>query len=90
MRKYDMRREFLPEYAKEDYHSFYINCSSIEAEGYGQWPRLKETIEFCKKMNYKKIGIAFCKGLHKEAPCPTLTPKRETAQNRASPVLFLL
>lgn len=67
MRKYDMRREFLPEYAKEDYHSFYINCSSIEAEGYGQWPRLKETIEFCKKMNYKKIGIAFCKGLHKEA-----------------------
>ena len=28
---------------------------------------LKETVEFCKKMGYKKIGLAFCRGLRKEA-----------------------
>ena len=67
MRQKDMRQEFLPEYFKEEYHDFYINCSSIEAEGYCKWSRLKETIEFCRKMQYKKIGIAFCKGLRKEA-----------------------
>lgn len=67
MRKHDMRKEFLPEYEREENHSFYINSSSIEAEGYCQWSRLKETVEFCKKMNYKRIGIAFCKGLRKEA-----------------------
>jgi len=27
--------------------------------------RVEEVREFCKKMNYKKIGIAFCKGLRK-------------------------
>lgn len=27
--------------------------------------RIEEIKEFCKRMNYKKIGIAFCKGLRK-------------------------
>lgn len=67
MRWTDMRKEILPEYGKEENHDFYIHSSSIEAEGNCQWPRLKETIEFCKKMHYEKIGIAFCKGLRKEA-----------------------
>ena len=39
----------------------------LEAEGYCKWPRLKETVELCKKMNYHRIGLAFCKGLRKEA-----------------------
>ena len=30
-------------------------------------PRIQETIEFCHKMNYKRLGIAFCDGLRKEA-----------------------
>lgn len=67
MGQVDMRKEFLPEYKKEENREFYIQCSSIEAQGYCQWPRLKETIEFCKKMHYQKVGLAFCKGLHKEA-----------------------
>ena len=28
---------------------------------------MRETIEFAKKMGYKKLGIAFCNGLKKEA-----------------------
>lgn len=67
MRHHEMREEFLSEYEREENRNFYIQSSSIEAKGYGQWPRLKETIEFCKNMHYQKIGIAFCKGLRKEA-----------------------
>lgn len=39
----------------------------VEATGYIEWPRLKDTIEFAKLMGYKKLGIAFCIGLKKEA-----------------------
>jgi uncharacterized metal-binding protein len=30
-------------------------------------PRIVETIELCQRMGYKKIGLAFCGGLQKEA-----------------------
>jgi len=43
------------------------NAGTVEAVGYMQWPRLKDTIEFAKLMEYKKLGIAFCIGLQKEA-----------------------
>lgn len=42
-------------------------ASMIEAEGYIEWPRLKDTIEYASRMGYKKIGIAFCVGLLNEA-----------------------
>ena len=29
--------------------------------------RVEETIEFAKKMGYRKLGLAFCSGLRKEA-----------------------
>jgi len=46
---------------------FYIASSEIEAVGYGEWPRLREIIEFCKRMEYTKVGMAFCIGLKNEA-----------------------
>ncbi len=30
-------------------------------------PRIQEAIEFCKRMGYKRLGLAFCKGLKFEA-----------------------
>lgn len=30
-------------------------------------PRVLETIEFCKRMGYHRVGLAFCIGLHREA-----------------------
>ena len=43
-------------------------CAGIvEATGYIEWPRLKDTIEFAKLMKYQKLGIAFCVGLVEEA-----------------------
>lgn len=46
---------------------FYIASSEMEAIGYGKWPRLRETVEFCKRLSYRKVGVAFCVGLRKEA-----------------------
>ncbi|MFX0029290.1 MAG: DUF1847 domain-containing protein [Candidatus Hermodarchaeota archaeon] len=42
-------------------------ASVVEARGYIHWPRLKDTIEYAKGMGFKKLGLAFCVGLRKEA-----------------------
>ncbi len=59
--------ESFTEYEKEENRNFHSKSTEIEAAGYCQWPRIREIIEFSKRMNYKKIGMAFCLGLHKEA-----------------------
>ena len=40
--------------------------AGIEGEFYGRLTRVEETIEFIKRMGYKKIGIASCVGLINE------------------------
>ena len=67
-----MRQEALVEEAKAEYQKpevqkFFVTSSEIEHDGYCQWPRLKETMVFCKRMGYKKIGLSFCIGFAKEA-----------------------
>ena len=68
----------VAEYAKPDIHKFAHNASLQEAECYIDRtatprykfpvkPRVQEIIEFSRKMGYKKLGVAFCGGLHKEA-----------------------
>lgn len=54
-------------YGKEEFHKFYLVSAEVEAAGYTKWPRLKETIEFAKRMGYRKLGLAFCAGLAEEA-----------------------
>ena len=41
-------------------------AKSVETEGYRKWPRVRELIEFSKRMEFKKLGIAFCIGLKEE------------------------
>jgi uncharacterized metal-binding protein len=68
----------LKEYAKPDIGIFAREASIQEAEGYGDRkkkpylrhpikPRIQETCEFAHRMGYRKLGVAFCAGLHKEA-----------------------
>lgn len=57
--------EIIGEY--EPYRDFFAACAKVEAEGYCQWPRLKETLVLCEKMGYKKLGLAFCAGFRSEA-----------------------
>ncbi|MEM0453746.1 MAG: DUF1847 domain-containing protein [Sulfolobales archaeon] len=42
-------------------------ASIVEKEGYCLWPRLREVAEFSKKLNIRKLGVAFCIGLSNEA-----------------------
>ncbi len=62
----DIYKESLKEYEKSDIGRFAKNAAIVEAEGYCEWPRLREIIEFAKRMGYRKLGIAFCLGLRKE------------------------
>jgi uncharacterized metal-binding protein len=66
------------EYKKPDINQFAKMASIQEAACYTNKhikpyvmhpvkPRVQETCEFAKKMGYKKLGIAFCAGLHPEA-----------------------
>lgn len=54
-------------YRLPENREFYITASELEALGYCRWPRLKETIELCLRMGYTRVGLAFCRGLRKEA-----------------------
>ena len=63
----DLVDEAFKEYQKPEINKFFVTSSEIEHDGYCQWPRLKETVEFCRRMGYQKVGLAFCKGLAKEA-----------------------
>lgn len=66
------------EYEKPDLHEFARVASVQEAECYIDReanpsylfpvkPRIQEIIEFSHKMGYKRLGLAFCAGLHQEA-----------------------
>ncbi len=39
----------------------------VEARGYGSWPRLREIAELADRLNIKRLGLAFCVGLRREA-----------------------
>ena len=76
--KADLTKKVLEEYKKEENYQFARNASLQEKDGYSNRergyarvrpakPRLEETLEFIGKMGYKKIGMAFCIGLRKEA-----------------------
>jgi uncharacterized metal-binding protein len=71
-------KEALKEYEKPEIRKFARMASMQEGECYinrdkkpytlhPAKPRVQEICEFSKKMNYKRLGIAFCGGLHPEA-----------------------
>ena len=68
----------MAEYEKEDVRAFAQAASLQERACYGDCPgkpgvnmplkpRIVEIIEFANRMGYKKLGVAFCGGLHREA-----------------------
>jgi uncharacterized metal-binding protein len=54
-------------YLEEDNNKLAYNSALVEAEGYCNKTRLEEIIDFADKCNFKKLGVAFCIGLSKEA-----------------------
>jgi uncharacterized metal-binding protein len=75
----DLIQEITKKYTGKDIQDFYIRSALIEKEAYDEKavreeervvpvrPRIREIAEFAKKMKFKKLGIAFCSGLHDEA-----------------------
>jgi uncharacterized metal-binding protein len=42
-------------------------AAQVEATGYERWDRATETIEFARRMAYRRLGLAFCLRLSEEA-----------------------
>lgn len=63
----DELKKILEEYNKKENYDIAKASAEVVMDNYGLKPRVKEIIDFCLKMQYKKIGLAFCVGLSKEA-----------------------
>lgn len=64
----DQRDRSLHEYFNsEEDKKLAQTAAMVEAEGYRKWPRVQETIEFAKRMGYRKLGIATCVALIRES-----------------------
>jgi uncharacterized metal-binding protein len=71
--------EVKEKYGKQEIKDFFLEAALTEKEAYEKKaareqgkiipvrPRIREIAEFAKKIHAKKIGIAFCSGLHDEA-----------------------
>lgn len=57
----------MERYEEEHYHEIMVASAEVEYEGYCQWTRVQEIMEFARKINARKIGIANCIGLIREA-----------------------
>jgi uncharacterized metal-binding protein len=42
-------------------------AARVEAKGYMKWTRVEDTMEFARLMGYRRLGIASCVGLKREA-----------------------
>jgi len=68
----------IAEFERPDVRRFACQASIQEGEGYGHRdegyekvrpikPRIEETIDFARRMGYRRLGLVFCIGLRKEA-----------------------
>ena len=57
-------REFL---AEPTLRRMARESALVEADGYLRWTRVEETMEFARRMGYRRLGLAFCVGLREEA-----------------------
>lgn len=57
----------LERYDEDNNHNIMTASAEVEYEGYGRLTRVEEIMEFARKINAKKIGIANCIGLMNEA-----------------------
>lgn len=57
----------LERYEENRNHEIMVASAEVEYEGYCQWTRVQEIMEFAQKIGAKKIGIANCIGLINEA-----------------------
>jgi uncharacterized metal-binding protein len=54
------------EYKKSDVAKLAHASALVESEGYMKWTRVEDTMEFARKMNFVRLGVACCVGLAQE------------------------
>lgn len=62
----DVKKEAMECYEEEENRKIMQTAAAVEYEGYCQWCRVEETMEFAARMGYRKLGIACCVGLIRE------------------------
>ena len=62
----EVMEESKAEYKRSENYKLARNSALVEAEGYCKKTRIEEIMDFAKKCNYNRIGVAFCIGLKKE------------------------
>ena len=60
-------RAALAGYDDAETRRFAREAARVEAEGYRRWDRARETIEFARRMGYRRLGLAYCISLAPEA-----------------------
>ena len=60
-------RDTLKLYEEPENHRVVVTAAEVEAEFYMKYTRVEETVEFARRMGYRKIGIAACVGLIEES-----------------------
>ncbi len=63
----DLLESSLKEYQEKNIQNIACSSTRVEGEGYCTWTRIEEIIAFAQRANYKRIGLAYCIGLRKEA-----------------------
>jgi uncharacterized metal-binding protein len=66
---YAEEREMTVEegWSRPESRAVFEASDKVLAEGYEKWCRVKEVIEYSKRMRYRKLGLAFCVALRSEA-----------------------
>lgn len=62
-----LKQEALDLCRQEENHRVMSTAAQVEHDGYLRWCRVQETVEFAKRLGCRKIGIATCVGLIREA-----------------------
>jgi len=58
--------EARKEYEKPDVGKLSRAAALVESQGYMKWTRVEDTIEFARRMNFVRLGVACCVGLAEE------------------------
>lgn len=59
--------EFDELYGNEQVRMMATRAALIESAGYGRWTRLREIVEFSRVMGFRRLGIACCPDMDREA-----------------------
>lgn len=54
-------------YTTEEARRLLYHSARVEAEGYGRWPRVLEVAKLARRMCYRRIGVAHCLDMGREA-----------------------